>query len=267
MNLTARRPMFVARFGMLVTVATVILPLGRATAIVGGLPDWDRHAYVGTLDATQFNRPDGPTGVLISPTVLLTAGHVARDWERAGLPARVTFEPVKSAATIWYTGSAHTNPAFNPARADDPGDLGVIVFDTPVTAVRPASLPTSGLLDALGPQRLNGETFDVVGYGVSKLLGRANGGGAPEPDRTSAGIRTVAHQTVNALTPGWLKLQQHVDGQICAGDSGAPSLFAGSDVIAGITVGGLGPCRNTAWAQRIDTPTARAFIGAYVALP
>ena len=64
-----------------------------------------------------------------------------------------------------------------------------------------------------------------------------------------------------------LRLQQHEDGSICVGDSGSPSLFAGTDMVAGITVGGFGQCRNAVWDQRIDTPAARAFLIRYVALP
>ena len=250
-----------------VAALSVCLPAGPAAAIIGGQVDGTRHPYVGTLDASAMGRPDGPTGVLISPTVLLTAGHVPRDWAQRGLQARVTFEPVRATATTWYTGTVHTNPAFNPQRADDPGDLGVVVFDTPVIGITPATLPSAGLLDGLGPKGLAGTSFEVVGYGVSEFLGGSEGGGTPHPNRASAGTRKVAQQTFNSLTAAWLRLQQHVDGQICNGDSGSPSLFAGSAVIASITVGGLGPCRNTAWGQRIDTPAARAFLGQYVTLP
>jgi hypothetical protein len=250
-----------------VAALSVLVPARPAAAIIGGQVDGDRHPYVGTLDATAFGRTDGPSGVLISPTVFLTAGHVARDWSRAGVQAKVTFAPSKSTATTWYTGTAYANPAFDPQRADDPGDLGVVVFDSPVTDITPASLPRAGLLDSLKPSGPSGPTFDVVGFGVSAFLGGSNGGGTPHPDRSSAGTRHVAQQTLNSLTGAWLRLQQHLDGQICTGDSGAPSLLAGSDTIAGITVGALGPCRNTAWSQRIDTPQARAFLGHYVALP
>jgi len=31
----------------------------------------------------------------------------------------------------WYTGTVYTNPAYDPRRADDPGDLGVVVLDQP----------------------------------------------------------------------------------------------------------------------------------------
>ena len=236
-------------------------------AIVGGSADGHDHPYVGTLDATYFGRPDGPTGVLISPTVMLTAGHVTRDWERAGLRARVTFDPIRSSTSVWRSGTVHTNPAFDAQRADDPGDLGVVVFDKPVTNIASAKLPRAGLLDALGVRGLKSAGFEVVGYGVSRFVGGANGGGQPRADRASAGTRLVANQTFNSLTAAWLRLQQHEDGSVCAGDSGSPSLFAGTDLIAGITVGGFGQCRNAVWDQRIDTPAARAFLIRYVALP
>lgn len=67
-----------------VAALSVCLPAGPAAAIIGGQLDGTRHPYVGTLDASAMGRPDGPTGVLISPTVLLTAGRVTRDWARRG---------------------------------------------------------------------------------------------------------------------------------------------------------------------------------------
>jgi hypothetical protein len=58
---------------------------------------------------------------------------------------RVTFEPVAGTASTWYTGTVYTNPAYDPRRADDPGDLGVVVLD------RPEKLPLL-LLTAPGRQ-------------------------------------------------------------------------------------------------------------------
>lgn len=252
-----------------VLALAMLVSAAPAAAIIGGEVDGNGHPYVGGLDATPIGRPDGPSGVLISPTVLLTAGHVTSSFASRGLTRpRVTFDPVVSNASTWYTGTVHTNPAYDPRRANDPGDLGVVVFDTPVAGITPAELPTEGLLDALGPQGLKDAMFEVVGYGVSRLLGGSNGGGPPAPDRTSGGTRKVAQQTFLSLTPGWLRVQQHENGQICIGDSGGPSLLGGSDVIAGITalvIGGL--CTNAAGDSRVDTPSARAFLGQYVDLP
>lgn len=78
----------------------------------------------------------------------------------------MTFDPDRATATTWYSGTVHTNPSFDPQRADDPGDLGVVVFDTPVIGITPATIPSAGLLDGLGPK---GPSFEVVGYGVSEF--------------------------------------------------------------------------------------------------
>ena len=254
---------------ILVICVLALTPAAPARAIVGGQLDGTGHPYVGFLDASPIGRPDGPTGVLISSTVLLTAGHVTQSFAENGLThPRVTFEPVASAASNRYTGTVHTNPNYNPLRIDDPGDLGVVVLDKPVNGVTPALLPRLGTLDALAPSRLNGTSFTVVGYGASGLLGGSDGGGSPQWDPYSGGTRKLAEQTFLSLTPGWLRVQEHADGQICVGDSGSPTLLAESNVIAGITtafVGGL--CTNSAGDERLDTPAARAFLSQYVTLP
>jgi hypothetical protein len=59
-------------------VLRALLPAASAGAIVGGQPDGNGHQNVGYLHVSPIGRPDGPTGVLTSPTVLLTADHVTR---------------------------------------------------------------------------------------------------------------------------------------------------------------------------------------------
>ncbi len=49
----------------------------------------------------------------------------------------------------------------------------------------------------------------------------------------------------------------------CRGDSGGPSLFEGSNVLAGITIGGT----DALFDQRLDTAAARSFLGQFVTLP
>jgi V8-like Glu-specific endopeptidase len=252
------------------TVLAALVPAAPAAAIIGGAPDGTAHSYVGGIDAKP-----GPistaSGVLISPTVVVTAGHGTRRIEQAGLTqARVTFDPVASDSSAWYTGTVHTNPAYDPQSADDPGDLGVIVFDTPVPGVTPASLPTLGQLDRLGAPGLNGASINVVAYGISRYLTGQNGG-PQRPDFSSAGTRRIARETFTSLTPAWLRLRMNDGAEICTGDSGSPSLLGDSNVVAGITVGEVslsgGKCVSQPWDTRLDTPSSRAFLGQYVTLP
>ena len=178
----------------------------------------------------------------------------------------MTFDPVVSQSSSWYTGTIHTNPAYDPTSADDPGDLGVVVFDTPIPGITPALLPTANLLDQIEPNELIDTIFNVVGFGVSEILGGENGGGHPHPDLTSGGTRKAASQSFLSLTRAWIRLGLHENGATCAGDSGAPSLLGDSDVIASINIGPP-ECRNVTWDMRVDTPEARAFLGRFVNLP
>jgi hypothetical protein len=59
-----------------------------------------------------------------------------------------------------------TNPAFNQAQSD-PGDIGVLILQSPVTGITPATLPECGLLDQLAEQNgLKDALFNAAGYGV-----------------------------------------------------------------------------------------------------
>ncbi len=257
---------------LVVLVVTAWLSLARsAGAIVGGQVDGSAHPYAGAIDARQTGGRLTPSGVLISPTVYLTAGHVTRRWDNAGLTrARVTFDPIVSATSTWYTGTVHTDPAYDPKNAADPNDLGVVVFDAPIPGITPASLPTAGLFDEIGPQGLADQIFTVVGYGTTRFEGGGNGGGRPHPDLSSGGTRKNAQETFLSLTPAWLRLGVDEDGQPCVGDSGGPSLLENSSVVAGITVAAAGQCDVPSAPQadmRLDTPAHRAFLGQYVALP
>jgi Trypsin-like peptidase domain len=240
-------------------------------AIIGGQPDGSGHPYAGAVDTRLAGAPVPGSGVLISPTVFLTAGHVTRFFDRAGQTrARVTFDPVVSDSSTWYWGTVHTNPAFNgQVPAADTNDLGVVVFDSPIPGITPASLPTTELLDQLGSQSLANQSFQSVGYGMTTIVGGPNDSGIPQNDLATAGTRRVAQTSFMSLTPAWLRLQQ-VDGGPAFGDSGGPTLLGSSNVVVGIWGGwggGVEFGNGDAWDVRLDTPAHRAFLGQYVTLP
>jgi len=56
-------------------------------------------------------------------------------------------------------------------------------------------------------------------------------------------------------------------GGTCYGDSGGPHFIGNTNVVAAITVTGDRWCRSTDVAYRMDTPSARDFLGQFVRLP
>jgi hypothetical protein len=248
----------------------VCLAAAPAGAIIGGHLDGNGHPYVAAI-----GQPDGAgihfTGTAISPTVVLTPAHAVVRLERLGFTtARLTFDPVASSSSTWYSGTIHSDPAYDPANTVNPNDLAVIVLDTPAAGITPASLPPEGLLDQLARQGPRA-SVQLVGYGISRYTGGANGGGPAALDFGSTGTREPADGNLSSITSAWLRL--HLDGgaAACIGDSGAPSLIGSSSVIGGMFIldgsPGGGQCQSQPWSIRVDTPSARAFLGQYVTLP
>src|SRR5437868_14260329 len=86
------------------------------------------------------------------------------------------------------------------------------------------------------------------------------------------GKRNWSESEFMGLQPNWLGLLMNTSatglGGDCYGDSGGPK-FLETDpgvIYATVTTGDY-VCRATSWDFRTDTPTARAFLGQFVALP
>jgi len=245
-----------------------------AAAVIGGSLDGTGHSYVGAVDGRPVGGPvQFGSGVLISPTVFLSVGHGTARFDAAGITrARVTFDPVVSDSSTWYEGTIHTDPAFDPSGAGqrgDFGDLGVIVFDEPVVGIQPARLASPDTIKQLmqGPA----PRVEIPGYGISRYVGGADGSGKRTPDFGSTGTRRLALGELTSISPGWLRVRSTSRADICIGDSGSPSILAGTNLVLGITavewsLSGA-QCESGAWEQRVDTPGARAFLATYVTLP
>jgi hypothetical protein len=257
-----------------VVAAALILDAAPSGAITFGQPDGNRHPYVGALvaDVDPFN--PGPdvfcSGTLIAADVVLTAGHCAPGFSRVG----VTFDPAydenaASPAGI-FAGTVVTHPDFGfsgPGGYSDPHDLAVVLLDV-APGIAPARLPTEGLLDELAHNALLSATFTVVGYGTV----REEKTGGPHGLVPIDGVRRFALQTFRSLQPAWLSLSQQSstgDGGACFGDSGGPHFLGGetSNQLVSITSGGDAQCRASDKSYRIDTTSAREFLGEFVDLP
>jgi secreted trypsin-like serine protease len=241
--------------------ATFVLIASPAYAITYGQSDGNRHPFVGALVGT-FSGETYPycSGTLISPTVFLTAAHCDVGTTRVS----VTFDSAYSAKSKLYTGSYYANPLYSQTQ-DDPHDIAVIVFSKPIQGITPAQLPTLGQLDGVSKD----QQFTAVGYGGQYPVNQPGG-----PVIGYLDTREYAVSTFNALGPGYLRLSQNPatgNGGTCYGDSGGPNfLGAGSaetTIIAGTTITGDSLCKSTNVTYRLDTQSARAFLGQYVTLP
>jgi hypothetical protein len=200
------------------------------------------------------------SGTLIAPTVFLTAAHCDQDVDRVA----VTFDASYDAQTgTAYWGTWYADPNYN-QRQSDPQDVAVVVLDEAVQGIEPAQLPEAGSLGDLAA----GTRFTSVGYGAQSVS--IDHG----PTFHYADIRYAASGRLFAVTNSWLRISMNPalgDGGTCYGDSGGPNfLGAGataSDIVAATTITGDSMCRATNVDYRLDTPSARAFLGDYVTLP
>jgi hypothetical protein len=245
-----------------ICVLAALALAATAGAITNGMPDGSAHPEVGALLAPHAYS-DGTwetcTGTLISPTVFLTAAHCDQGVSRVA----VTFDSNYVAPGTTYWGTWHADPNYNKAQSD-PQDLAVVVLDAPVTGIEPARLPAAGALSGLR----HGTRFTSVGYGAQSVTIDKG------PTFHYADRRYVATGGLLAVTPSWLRISMnpaHGDGGTCYGDSGGPNfLGAGStetNIVAATTITGDSMCRATNVDYRLDTASARAFLGGFVTLP
>jgi hypothetical protein len=261
----------------LAAVASVAaLAAGRAQAITGGQLDGNGHPNVGVM-VVDFG--DGPSrlcsGELIAPTQFLTAGHCTAFLANDPSPlVGVTFDPTydPNTSTVIPATAVTVDPQFGKDQGDY-HDLWVITLASPVPA-SPVVLPTAGLLDQLAAQGgLHGRDFTNVGYGAT---GYSFGGGKPQLVDFDQAARRISTSPFQSLQPNVLLLQGNTNatgqGGTCNGDSGSASYLnvGGVDVAVAIVTlrsNVSGRCVANDAKYRLDTPSARAFLGQFVSLP
>jgi Trypsin len=265
-------------FSVTLLVASVIvvsLFAGTVEAITNGVPDGNDHPYVCLI---VFDVAGTPTwrgsGIVLSPTVVLTAGHCTYGSEKA----RVWIDEVVqgnpeypfSGATS-YDGIPITNPGY--AQAFWPGlngfithDVGIVILTEPIPSSALStygSLPTAGQTDTLEV----GTNVDFVGYGVQENL---RGGGQPvwtglknrfyAPGQILSKNFAISNEFLRcSANPGQGK------GGTAFGDSGGPVLLAGtSKVLAVTSFGTNNNCAGNGYYFRIDQPQILSWINSYL---
>jgi hypothetical protein len=259
-----------------------------AYAITNGQLDGSKHPYVGLA---VFDYAPGQPGwrcsaSLISPTVVLTAGHCTD----GAVAARIWFNEDVTYASVPYPkypfggpgsgaieGTPYTNPDYNKYPGSSNGlpgfsyrDVGIIVLDEPVVMDQYAELPSAGLVDTLK----NKTGIDFVGYGVQyqvQLPGKYSP--PPPPYDRWAGPRVRLYAPSELVSGKFVHSTDYMrlalnpgggSGGTCFGDSGGPDLLGGTNTVLAVNsyVTNIN-CSGVGYSARVDIPEVLEWIGSF----
>lgn len=258
-----------------------------ASAITNGEPDSEgRYPMVGVV-VLEVPTDDGVevgtqcSGVLVSATVFLTAGHCTYNavnvWQYTRAWVNFSWDvddadPLNGEGQIVEVAEMYWHPQYRgypPYPSAVQYDLGVMTLREPVALGAYAALPPPGLFDHMMKDgSLASQTFTAVGYGCSAAWPAPSG---PQPWRLDCRTdRTIGTSAFLALTPYWVKVSRNYPSTGSSGqgpgDSGAPFFLGETYTLAGV-MGNNGDAAGTAFglAVRLDTPPNRSFVAAFLA--
>lgn len=263
------------RLLVLAATLTMLLTLGMpAGAITDGVPDGDDHPHVGLLIFDVEGTPAWRcTGTLLSPTVVLTAGHCtygadgARFWNDPSIDPANSDYPFGGGAAI-EAEEIKTHPLYEDG-AFYLHDVGIVVLSEPVQLDTYGTLPDVGELDQFATRRGQyDERFTVVGYGLQSVKPQLQA----DLVRYQASVFLIDVKGTAGIPAGTSVMFSNNPGKgnnarggTCFGDSGGPTFVDDSTTIVAVTSFGLNPnCKGLGGGYRIDTVDDLAFINSFL---
>ncbi|MBN1640037.1 MAG: trypsin-like serine protease [Anaerolineae bacterium] len=263
-----------------VVIAVLLVPVAVG-AVTFGEPDGNDHPYVGTLLFVQNGVGYySCSGTLLSPTIMLTAGHCTEEWGNVNDVTYVRFtEDAMAGRTNYPTlqdwldnewilaDRVIPHPQFDDYSAFPlTYDIGLVVLSEPVNMETYGELPEEGLLETLvrGKGRKDRD-FTVVGYGMQGVI---------NPFYQDDWIRykgQVSLIEINSTFAGGASAKfsnnpggGNGSGGSCYGDSGGPLFHKDTNVVGAIVSWGITPCIGVDYQFRMDTAAALDFVREYV---
>jgi hypothetical protein len=281
------------RLVLLLILAVMLATMaGSVSAITWGQPDGEGHPNV---VAILFQRPDGLyscTGTLLTPYVVLTAGHCTEEAGQVNINTWVRNDPDIDAVIAaelpypggtlawlndtWSSGTAVPHPQYNDyALFPNTYDIGVVLLDEPIYVAEYGELPNLGQFDYLRTAR--GAARDrqavIVGYGLQGRIPSFAG---------DDWVRYVGRTTViNTGQSGQAGYQNFVfsnnpgtgtgPGGTCSGDSGGPAFWVNpatgqeTNIVMAVNSYSVTPnCNGNDYQFRTDIADALDFVTPYL---
>lgn len=254
----------------------------QAGAVTDGTLDGDLHPEVVLLLMEIGGEPAFRcSGTLLSPTVLLTAGHCTNDFPGEPYSGMRVFTESDVQAGIGITNNypfAGPNAveavswAAHPLYETGPfflHDVGIVILQAPgVTGLSHyGTLPAVNSLDSFDKGNKKDAWFTAVGYGAQKAF----------PD--AASWKEQASRTRYYATPKLIQINaggstgdfsmrlsnNPTTGGTCFGDSGGPNFLRDSTIVAGITSFATNwNCAGTGGVFRTDRQDVLNFINSFL---
>lgn len=264
-----------------------------AVAITWGAPDNNDHPNVVALLFIQNGAGFfSCTGTLLTPYVVLTAGHCT---EGGGVVNSLTYvrnspdidaafaaeRPSYPSTTAWLDatwakGQAVPHPQFDDyAEFPNTYDIGLVLLEEPIYVAEYGEMPLPGQFDYLRTARgaIDERQARVVGYGLQGRIPAFAGDDFVRYAATSSVTGLAVSSTIGeqnfkfSNNPG----QGGGPGGTCSGDSGGPAFYidpvsgAETSTVMAVNSYGIAPkCNGNDYQFRTDIGAAQTFVLPYL---